>query len=103
MGADQFNTRASGKTVNEAFAAAKEEALYESGHGGYTGTIAEKSSFKAVSLRTGETAEQAIERCLNDEDHWVQDKWGPAGYVEIGPDPSDAKKKIYCFFGWASS
>ena len=103
MGADQFNTRASGKTVNEAFAAAKEEALYESGHGGYTGTIAEKSSFKAVYLRPGESPNEAIDRCLDDEDHWCQDKWGPAAYVEVGQDPKDSTKKVYAFFGWASS
>jgi len=42
MGAADFTTIALGKTANEAFSAAIEDALYDYGHAGYTGTIAEK-------------------------------------------------------------
>lgn len=45
MGADPFFTVAFGKDAREAFLAAREYALWESGHGGYTGTIAEKPGF----------------------------------------------------------
>jgi hypothetical protein len=45
MGAEQFTCYASGKNAKAAFNAATEDAAWECGHGGYTGTIAEKSDF----------------------------------------------------------
>jgi len=45
MGADNFRVRAFGKTAEAAFSAVVDEAKWEHGHGGYTGTIAEKNSF----------------------------------------------------------
>lgn len=45
MGANDFETTALGRTPGEAFDAAHAEALYMDGHGGYTGTIAEKPGF----------------------------------------------------------
>jgi hypothetical protein len=44
MGATTFTTKAHGKTVAEAFHSAVEDAYYWNGHGGYSGTIAEKPS-----------------------------------------------------------
>lgn len=41
MGASEFMTTAKGRTAEEAFRAAREEALYEHGHGGYTGSVGE--------------------------------------------------------------
>lgn len=49
MGACDFETRGFGKTAQDAFNEAVDRARYEHGHGGYTGTIAEKSEF--VELR----------------------------------------------------
>lgn len=49
MGASTFITTAKGKTAQEAFRAAREEALHEDGHGGYSGTIAEKSCFVMIA------------------------------------------------------
>ena len=49
MGACDFGVRAKGKTAKEAFNNAVEEAQYESGHGGYTGTIAEKHAFNLMA------------------------------------------------------
>jgi hypothetical protein len=43
MGATGFTTRAAGTTIGEAFRAAVDQAYYWHGHGGYTGTIAEKN------------------------------------------------------------
>lgn len=45
MGATTFETIAFGRTAGEAFDAAVKDALYWHGHGGYTGTIAEKDGF----------------------------------------------------------
>jgi hypothetical protein len=42
MGANGFDTIALGKTADEAFVNAVKDAQWEFGHGGYTGTIAEK-------------------------------------------------------------
>jgi len=103
MGADQFQNKARGKTAKEAFKSATEEARYESGHGGYSGTIAEKHEFKMVTPNAGETPAACIERCMDDDGHWVQDKWGPAACVDLGPDKKDPTQNVYCFFGWASS
>ncbi len=51
MGADEFSTVAFGKDANAAFRSATEEARYENGHGGYTGTIAEKHGFTLIDLK----------------------------------------------------
>lgn len=82
MGANTFLTEARGSTAQEAFDSAVAAAQYDHGHSGYTGTIAEKSSFKVV---TGDP----------DPDRF-DDKWGPAGCIALGDD-------LFVFFGWASS
>lgn len=94
MGAQDFMTIASGQTAREAFRRAVEDARYESGHGGYTGTIAEKDSYKLVVPREGETPQQCIDRHV--EEDTFDDKYGPAGCVQLEPGK-------FCFFGWASS
>ena len=40
MGANEFTTKANGKTAKDAFRIAVEDAKYNYGHAGYTGTIA---------------------------------------------------------------
>ncbi len=50
MGAEYTETVASGATPREAFAAARESALWTHGHGGYTGSMAEKSSYTFVGI-----------------------------------------------------
>jgi hypothetical protein len=45
MGATTFSTYGLGKTAEFAFINAREHALYMNGHGGYTGTLAEKDSY----------------------------------------------------------
>jgi hypothetical protein len=45
MGACDFKTVQTGDSARHAFVMACDHAAYMSGHGGYTGTIAEKSSF----------------------------------------------------------
>jgi len=112
MSSEQFIDYASGKTAKIAFKRAVDEALYDCGHAGYTGTIAEKDCFvmipipielKAVydGLAKGKTiplgdVEDYIYHLFENEDKRIDDKWGPAGCMKIGPEN-------FVFFGYASS
>jgi hypothetical protein len=96
MGAQVFFSKASGKTAAEAFASARAEAQYMSGHGGYTGTIAEKDRFVTIEVPAGVDAEKLAGDMIDDDDPRVSDKWGPAGCVRL---PNGG----WLFFGWASS
>lgn len=110
MGAEQFTTKAKGETAKEAFSFACDNAAWEHGHGGYTGTIAEKHEFKMVPVPAGEDPAAFVNRVMTEYvpsdafDGAIQpktpgfwdDKWGPAGCVQTGPDE-------FLFFGWASS
>lgn len=78
-------------TPHKAFNAVVEKALYDCGHDGYTGTVAEKCEFQVTKLREGETVQQCIERTINTN---FDDKWGPAGCI--------VTDEGYHFFGWAS-
>lgn len=103
MGAVTFSQVARGASAKEAFQAAQEEARYNYGHAGYTGTIAEKDSFVQIYLaphRLGELKGKNHPYYEYDPDdpNWdkVDDKWGPAGCIDL----DDGR---YLFFGWASS
>lgn len=98
MGAQTFAERGVGKTAKEAFLAAREQALYDEGHNGYTGTIAEKSSFTLISKEamTLAAAERLADELIEKGDARIDDKWGPAGCIPLD-DGS------FLFFGWASS
>lgn len=95
MGASTFGVHVNGKTAKEAFRDAVSEAQYEHGHGGYTGTIAEKDSFIEIAVPQGEDPVAFANRLIEEDDPRVYDKWGPAGCVKL-VDGS------YYFFGWAS-
>jgi hypothetical protein len=113
MGADTFTDYAEGKTADEAFNNVREQAAYDYGHAGYTGTIAEKGSFVilakpegvevedfihyaiSASFALGDIPEQHRTAALAANEH-VDDKWGPAGCIDLGGGK-------YVFFGWASS
>lgn len=115
MGAQEFSVLKKGiyKEPKEAFWEAVEQANYDHGHSGYTGTIAEKNSFKMVELPKGKKVGEFVEECLANEDGFWNDKWGPAACVEIKgsqlaklrDERYKGKKnfKAYVFFGWASS
>jgi hypothetical protein len=114
MGADNFYVVRSGKSARDAFHAAVEEAAYEYGHGGYTGTIAEKYEFVTFPIPEGVEPREAANRATigqADKDGWLipdpdptiqkiaevaQDKWGPAACFDLGNGQ-------YAFFGLASS
>lgn len=117
MGADTFSKFILGKYKNaqEAFNEAVEDARYYDGHGGYTGTIAEKGDFVMFDCPQRkdpfERAEELIEKGA------VDDKWGPAGCIDFGKTNKALLRRLkekrgykgkkginaYLFFGWASS
>lgn len=112
MGATQFITHAYGKTIEEAFNTAYEDALWEHGHGGYTGTIAEKPGFVLVDVPPGVTFTEfvhALEDSWDKKPDWApsnwdrltaiyNDKWGDCLAV------ADTRHldNNWIFFGWAS-
>lgn len=69
MGATDFQTYAAGKTPADAFRAARENAQYQSGHGGYTGTIAEKGDFVHVPVPKGITLAGFVKLMDDAEEH----------------------------------
>ena len=96
MGASVFTHIAHGKSAKEAFSNARQDALYNHGHGGYTGTIAEKDSFVTINVPAGRDPREYAEELIDTCDPRVDDKWGPAGCIAIG-------NGRFLFFGWASS
>lgn len=98
MGAHTFYTLAKGTDAKSAFRSAVEDAQYHHGHGGYTGTIAEKTSFTQIpDDEVGDVEPQEYANQLIDEqDPRIDSKWGPAGCIHVEDD-------VYLFFGWAST
>jgi hypothetical protein len=96
MGATTFFTPARGKSAREAFITARDEEAWEHGHGGYTGTLAEKNDFVEIPLPPGQDPHRFAERLIDEGDERIDDKWGPAGCLKTGDD-------AYLFFGWAST
>lgn len=117
MGASQFRHFASGKRPEDAFASLVSSAQYEHGHGGYSGTIAEKRDFTLFTPPLGVAALDfarwaiASEQCVTSDcpkEVPVQyrgavikaadvsdDKWGPAAAVEIKGEELTALKAKY--------
>jgi hypothetical protein len=118
VGAVDFYCEVKGKNAQDAFTEAQVEALYWNGHSGYTGTVAEKQSFKLFGCPThGVTARDVIdailldERLRNDNDRLIElgypkdmawdiantyfDKWGAALCIQTGTES-------YAFAGVAS-
>ena len=129
MGAEYFEAVAIGKSDLDAFRNAKQTALWDHGHSGYSGSIAEKPGCKLlnppqdtpiaatlayIDLAYHENLEKVPEALRG----WAQkasdiangSKWGDALCIELTPDeaegygetcPSDYK--VYLFVGYASS
>jgi len=96
MGGNTFYQIGKGRTVEEAFRNAVEQAQYENGHGGYTGTLAEKHSYVVITLPEGIEARDYATLLIDKDDERIEDKWGPAGALPIGLFE-------WLFFGWANS
>lgn len=95
MGGTTFETfvpagdRAS--TAEEAFRVARDDAAHESGHGGYTGTIAEKPGFRMArcSPVSRLEADPIMDATMESE---FNDKWGDAGCLAIADTPVKTRK-----------
>lgn len=101
MGATTFQTTARGETAAKAFSEAVQDARYEYGNRGYTGSIAEKHDFVIIPLpcprkdMTLNDIDRFIDDLIDSADPRIDDKWGPAGCIDLGSG-------YYYFFGWAS-
>lgn len=116
MGAQHFTTPSKGHDVEDAFLTARSWAQYMHGHGGYTGTIAEKDRYSLFEAPADTNVEEFAEMIL-DASHSsdslevlgdligedaaraitdvFNDKWGPAVALQVGEDE-------WLFCGFAS-
>ena len=101
MGANQFKSTQSAKTADEAFRVLVERARAD--HGRYPDPIGSKNVFLKEQPEQGETPIACVNRCMGDQDHWSEDKDGPAACVDGGPDPELTGLRIFHFFGWVAS
>lgn len=83
MGGTTFSTSAKGALINDAFRRARDEAQFESGHGGYTGTLAEKHDYVVIQHQPlpRKAAEALATQLIDQDDDRIRDKWGPAGAI----------------------
>ena len=108
MGAAQFSVFRKASTpltaddpwsqADAIFQRAVDDARHEHGHGGYTGTIAEKDSFVQADVAVSRAEARGLMEELWDNEDYT-DKWGPAGALAVlakGDDPGG-----YIFFGYA--
>lgn len=110
MGAEVFYNRGKGTSASEVFKQEREHACYENGHGGYTGTIAEKGGYTMSKKPADydsdewhgmvEDFDENLDECENyralKKDFIIfEDKWGDALCI-----PTDDG---FIFCGWASS
>jgi hypothetical protein len=112
MGAVPFMNVSTGTTPEEAFGSAVQQARYEDGHGGYSGTIAEKHSIVVIkhpshlggtTLPTSAEVKAFANKLIEDNDERIDSKWGPAGCIEFQPARDTKGMRCFLFFGWASS
>jgi hypothetical protein len=96
MGANTFFEYGKGPNAAEAFRRARDHAQWEHGHGGYSGTLAEKGEFTLIPLPKGADPIGFANQLIEAEDPRIRDKWGPAGALDCG-------NGTFAFFGWASS
>ncbi|ELZ01388.1 hypothetical protein [Natrialba aegyptia] len=115
MGAVSFEALAFGKTADDAFRNAVEDAKHMHGHGGYTGTIVEKSSFEVIPKREhhGKQKRRYAHQLIEDGDERIQRKRGPAGAINCsGTNAAIRYRKqhelegkhgdVRLFFGWVA-
>ena len=88
-GADEFMAYGDDPNIDKAFKEQIQEAQYEHGNRGYTGTIAEKDAYR-IRSRTPMTMRDA--RRFADKDSGM-DKWGPAFALPIAKVKVLAEKK----------
>ena len=111
MGATNFENFASAReysTPREAFYGLVKDAQWENGHGGYTGTIAEKDSWvmrnNGVPIPKDNRVRDFIYGMFRrlDGDIDANDKWGPAFCVPLCESDEDSTVIGWLFYGYAS-
>jgi hypothetical protein len=108
MGSSTFENLGGGKTPEVAFAKLIKGAKYFHGHGGGSGTIAEKSRFIMIELPADvqksmkgkiedkvKIVREYSNKLIQARDIRIDDKWGPAGCIQVSPTK-------FFFFGWAA-
>lgn len=120
MGSSTYVVTGRGKDVNDAFRSAIEQARWQEGHSGYSGTIAEKSDVVLFEVPKGMTPGQVAQWSLDSEPYRlsdevptpfrpfissvvrrVDDKYGPSGAVRL-TEPDENMIAEFLLFGWAS-
>lgn len=76
MGAEQFSVTVAGEDAQQAFHYAKEDAFYEYGHRGYTGTIAEKPGYMEATLPEGVSLQEFERALTHASPYWTRDEDG---------------------------
>ena len=94
MGSCSFIRSSKGSTAKEAFDLAVKEDTIAYGNSGYTGSIAEKTTFIMLEYPVDTDHTLSISDALQNHPQ-IQDKWGPAACIDCGNGE-------YLFFGWAS-
>ena len=104
MAASDFYVYSPLAKADIAFGAATADAAWESGHGRYTGTIAEKNGFQIVTDAPKFDNPRAALTWANDDlEVRDNDKWGPAwGFPVYKPDTDFKEIQGWVFYGWAS-
>lgn len=98
-GATTFRNYGEGPDPRKVFDELVAQARWEEGHGGYSGTIAEKDNFKIVQ-RTPVSREEANRIADRMEDNF--DKYDPAGAIPVTvPKASDKKIVPFSMTVWA--
>ena len=102
MGASTFTNFGPDRELDaqKSFESLTRAARHEHGHGGYSGTIAEKHSFVVIQATpvNPEAAYELADRLIDAADPRIDNKWGPAGAIRVKGERFDG----WCFFGWAS-
>lgn len=87
MGADTFlETYENEADLQKAFSYAVQASGWENGHGGYSGSLAEKGDVVLISNapRSKEDAYTLAQELIDARDPRIDDKWGPAGAIGYG-------------------
>lgn len=98
MGASTFdNYVQTDKSLREAFRECVEQAEYDHGHSGGSGTIAEKTSVTLIaSVETLKEAYDMMNELIDSDSELISNKWGPAGAIKV-----TGANAGFLFFGWA--
>jgi len=95
MGASEFINVAEGKTADEAFKKLVAQAQWEHGHGGYSGTIAEKQSFVEFARPKGMRRDKVIEAVRALGGYALPDALRPAINFGRSEDYQQAIAEVY--------